>query len=341
MNAPDRAAWLAARRLGIGGSDIAALLGLSPYRTQVDLWMDKTGRLPDIEPDADAAERMHWGTVLEDVVARHYADRRSVRIQRINTQLQHPRYPAALANIDRAVVTEGSRARWDEGSGRVLGADRILEVKTAHALAANSSDWGDPGSDEVPQHYWLQVQWYLAITGLPCGDLAVLFGGQKFAEYTIHADTALQGDLLAQAQGWWERHVVGDMPPDPRTEDDARALWRSHRPGVEKIVDADVAQAVAELQAIKAQIGNEKTEGTLEHRMRQLRDAICCAFGEAEAISYMGRKLATWKANKPSEKTDWRALTEFMNPQPDTVAQFTTTTEGARVLRLSTPKESS
>lgn len=339
MNAPDRAAWLEARRLGIGGSDVAALLGLSPYKTPVELWLDKTRRAPDIEPDAEQAERMHWGNVLEDVVARHYAERRGVRIQRINTQLQHPRYPAALANIDRAIVTEGSRARWDDAEGRVLGADRILEVKTAHALAANSADWGEPGTDEVPQHYWLQVQWYLAITGLPLGDLAVLFGGQKFAEYTIPADRLLQDDLLAQAQDWWQRHVVADMPPEPRTEDDARLVWKSHRAGAEKIVDADVARAVEELQAIKAQIGNDKTEGTLEYRMQKLRDLICSAFGEAEAISHAGRKLATWKANKPSQKTDWKALVMSLAPHDSLLAQFTTETPGARVLRLAANKE--
>lgn len=337
MNAPDRAAWLAERRTGIGGSDIAALLGLSPYKTQVELWLDKTGRAPDIEPDADQAERMHWGTVLEDIVARHYAGLRGVKIQRINTMLRHPAYPAALANIDRAVVTEGSRARWDEAAARVLGADRILEVKTAHALAQGSADWGEPGTDQVPQHYWMQCQWYLAITGLPFADLAVLFGGQKFSEYTIHADAGLQADLLAEAQGWWQRHVIEDMPPQPTTEADARQLWRAHKAGVEKIVDADVARAVAELQQIKAQIGNEKTEGTLEWRMQKLRDVICAAFGEAEVITHAGRKLATWKANKPSQKTDWQALVMSLAPHDSLLAQFTTETPGARVLRLSSP----
>jgi putative phage-type endonuclease len=339
VNAPDRAVWLAERRTGIGGSDIAALLGLSPYKTQVELWLDKTGRAPDIEPDADQAERMHWGNVLEDVVARHYAALRDVKIQRINTMLRHPAYPAALANIDRAIVTEGSRARWDDGAGRVLGADRVLEVKTAHAMAQGSAEWGEPGTDEVPQHYWMQCQWYLAITGLPFADLAVLFGGQKFCEYTIPADAGLQGDLLAQAQGWWQRHVVEDMPPDPTTEADARTLWRAHKAGVEKIVDTDVAQAVAELQRIKAQIGNEKTEGTLEYRMQQLRDVICAAFGEAEAITHAGRKLATWKANKPSVRTDWKAVAAALEPVPELVAEHTTETPGARVLRLSAAKE--
>lgn len=328
---PDRAAWLAERRSGIGGSDIAALVGANPWKTQVDLWMDKTGRTVDVEPGPEAAERMHWGNVLEQAVAAEYAARTGTRVQRINDMLRHPKFPAALANIDRAIVIEGSRARWDGSEGRVLGAAGVLECKTAHALAANSADWGEPGTDEVPMHYWMQVQWYLAITGLPHGDLAVLFGGQRFAQYRIEADPGMQHDMLTRAQDWWQRHVVADMPPDPTTEADARALWRAHRAGAERIVDVDVARAVEELRGVKAAMKQ------MEEREQQLRDLICSAFGDAESITHAGRKLATWKANKPSQKTDWQALVMSLAPHDSLLAQFTTETPGARVLRLSSP----
>ncbi len=336
MNA--REDWLQARKAGIGGSDVAAMLGLSPYKTPLQLWMDKTGRSVET-PDPDAAERMHWGTTLEDVVARHYARLHGVKIQRINTMLKHKDCPVAMANIDRAVVIPGSRARWDDESGKVLGASRILEVKTAHALARNSAEWGNPGTDEVPQAYWLQVQWYLGITGLEFADLAVLFGGQKYAEYIIDADKALFGDLLDEANGWWQRHVVADTPPEPSTEDDARRLWRSHIAGREKIVSADVADAVQQLAEIKENIK------ALEAEEQAQRDIICTAFGEAESISYMGQKLATWKANKASRKTDWKAVADEVGKSidPEIYAlvrdAHTTETEGSRVLRLSKIKE--
>ena len=340
MNAPDRTAWLAERRTGIGGSDIAALLGLSPNKTPLQLWLNKTGRADDAPTDPDAEERMHWGTVLEDVVARHYAERRDVRVQRINDTLRHPDVNIALANIDRAVLEPGSRARWDDKAGRVLGACRLLEVKTAHALARNGAEWGNPGSDEVPQAYWLQCQWYLGISGLPFADLAVLFGGQKFVEYTIPADATLFADLLDEAHGWWQRHVVADTPPEPRTEDDARRLWKSHIAGREKIVDATVAEACVALAAART------TMKAIEQEEQRQRDIVCSAFGEAEAISYMGRKLATWKANKDSQKTDWRSVADDLRNAVSmdaddpvfrvAVARNTTTTEGARVLRLNT-----
>lgn len=179
MNAPTRSEFLARRSAGIGGSDLAALMGLSPYKTPFQLWQEKTGRFePDFSPEQE--ERMHWGTVLEDVVARHYADAKACKVQRINTQLAHPKWPIIIGNLDRVVLTEGSRARWDASAGRVLGAERVLEVKTASAYALRSNGesdttgWGEPGTDQIPQHYWLQVQHYMGLAGLPVADVAVL-----------------------------------------------------------------------------------------------------------------------------------------------------------------------
>ena len=108
----DRTAWLAARRTGIGGSDISAILGLSPWRSPVHVWLDKTGQAPD-EPPANA-EAMYWGKTLEDVVAREYAQRTGRRVQRVNAILRHPQHEWMLGNIDRAIVAEGSRARLDD-----------------------------------------------------------------------------------------------------------------------------------------------------------------------------------------------------------------------------------
>lgn len=331
MNRED---WLKERQSGIGGSDIAALLGLSPYKTPLQLWLEKTGR-EEPQHDSDALERMHWGTVLEDVVARHYSHLHDVRVQRINDTLRHPQAPVALANIDRAVVEPGSRARWDDDARRVLGASRLLEVKTAHALARHGADWGSPGSDEVPQHYWLQCQWYLGITGLPFADLAVLFGGQKYAEYVIASDSGLFDDLIAEADGWWRRHILADTPPDPSTEDEARQLWKSHVAGKAKIVDVTVAEAVDRLAEIKGEIMR------LEEEAQRQRDIILPAFGDAEEITYMGRRLATWRRNKDSVVTDWKALVHYHWPVPpaELIEQFTTTKPGARVLRLNTKEQ--
>ena len=103
MTATSREEWLALRRQGIGGSDVAAILGLSKFKTQQELWMEKTGRLVQ-QQSADAEERMHWGNTLEDVVAKHYAQQSGKKVQRINQILHHPECHIAMANLDRVVL---------------------------------------------------------------------------------------------------------------------------------------------------------------------------------------------------------------------------------------------
>lgn len=100
--------WLAVRKGGIGSSDAAAAVGLSPYKSQLELWLEKTGRdasLPKIDPQ-DEESPANWGNVLEPIVAWHYSKRSSKRVRRINAVLQHPdpKLPWMLANIDREVV---------------------------------------------------------------------------------------------------------------------------------------------------------------------------------------------------------------------------------------------
>jgi putative phage-type endonuclease len=336
MNAPDRTTWLAERRTGLGGSDIAAALGLSQYKTPYALWLDKTGRDTIAEPDDEARERMHWGTVLEDVVAREYMARTGTRVQRINATLRHPTHAWALANIDRAVTEPGRRATWSDGQARVIGASGILECKTAHAMALRGAEWGEPGTDQVPQSYYLQALWYMGITRVDRADIACLFGGQRFAVYPLAFDAAIFDDILNQAGEWWQRHVVADTPPPTVTEAETRQRWPRHAAGAARIVGPEIAQAVAELADVKRRIAE------LEEEEQALRDRVTVAFEDAESISNAGRVLATWKANKDSRKTDWKALSTEWGPPPGSPAaqadieRYTTTTPGARVLRLNT-----
>lgn len=323
MNARDE--WLNARKLGIGGTDMAVVLGLSPYKTPLQLWLEKTGR-SDETPAPDAEERMYWGTALEDVVARRYAELHGCRVQRVNDPLVHPG-GVVRGNIDRAIINPDIAGNVRFKNGR-LTTDRILEVKTAHAMAQNSDGWGQPGTDEVPQHYWVQLQTYLGLSGCESADLAVLFGGQKMVVYSMQADSATFADMVELAGEWWAKHVVSDLPPPATTEDDAKRLWRSHKDGKDRIVDRSIADAVSELKAAKEEID------ALERYCQGLRNMIMPAFEDAESISYMGNKLATWKQNRPSSKTDWKSIASHIGYSQEIFDANTVVVEGARVLRL-------
>ena len=321
MNARDE--WLAARRLGVGGSDIGAIMGLSPYRTPMDVWLDKRGEPQPISN----AEAMYWGTVLEDVVATEYAKRTGYKVQRINGMMLHPQRPWMIANIDRAVVNPAvaGNVRWRDGR---LTTDRILECKTANGFMA--PQWGEPGSDNVPDGYLLQCQWYMAVTGTEVADLAVLIGGSDFRTYTIERNETLIEQMIEAGATFWQG-VISGVAPDPQTVADAQRKWPQHAPGVSVIVDSTVAgacDALAEIALERKRI-EAVEDGFKTHVLKNL--------GAAEEATYMGRKLCTWKTQETA-RIDTKALKEA---HPDIAQQFTTKTT-SRVFRLAkqTTKES-
>ncbi|MBB2775753.1 UNVERIFIED_ORG: putative phage-type endonuclease [Comamonas terrigena] len=107
----EREDWLEVRRTGIGSSDAAAAIGLNPYQSQLELWMQKTGKadlLPTVDRSDDSSP-MFWGTLLEPIVAAHYTKRTGNKVRRVNAVLQHPEHPWMLANVDREVVGASMR----------------------------------------------------------------------------------------------------------------------------------------------------------------------------------------------------------------------------------------
>nr|WP_315232899.1 YqaJ viral recombinase family protein [uncultured Albidiferax sp.] len=153
--------WLSVRKGGIGSSDAGSAVGLNPYKSQLELWMEKTGRdgnLPKTDPN-DETSPMYWGNLLEPIVAAHYTKRTGNKVRRINAVLQHPREPWMLANLDREVV----------GVPDV----QILECKTAGINGARL--W----KEGVPEYIQLQVMHQLAVTGKQAADVAVLICGQE------------------------------------------------------------------------------------------------------------------------------------------------------------------
>lgn len=315
--------FLARRRSGLGGSDMGAILCVSPWRTPLDVWLDKTGRATS---DADSLP-LRFGTYAEEFVAQEYVRATGNRVERFNTLLQHPTAPI-IGNVDRLVVPTGAKRASHMGRVR---ADRILECKTAGIHAAGrDSAWGEPGTDEVPESYLIQGAVYLLLTGCTHLDLAVLIGGNAdFRIYTIGRDPELENLLVETARRWWTDHVLADTPPDPQSETEARQRWPVHAPGVCVEIDDQAAADLRALASIKGGILH------LEKQEKALRDRLLPAFGDAEHIIFQGQQLATFKANKTGQRVDWQAVASELNPPDELIATHTRTQPGARVLRLS------
>lgn len=280
----DRAAWLEARRSGIGGSDVAAVLGVSPWTSPLQLYLDKIGEAP---PERETDQQL-WGVLLEDVVAREYARRHGVTVQPGPQMLRHPDYPWAFANVDR--VVDGGR--------------RGVEVKTTFWFAAG---WGEPGTDEMPQHVVAQVAWYAGITGIEEWDVPVLIGGSDLRVYRYRRDPGLEAMLLDVCGRWWREHVEARVPPAPRSSAEAALRWPRDT-GDQVYASADVELTARALARVKAEIKR------LEAERDGYELALKAELGDASVlVGADGRPLATWKAST-SRRVD---VTRMQQERPE------------------------
>lgn len=192
-----RKSWLEERRGGIGASDMPVLCGLSRWSSPLALWHTKVyGAI-----DGGMTAEQRWGLRLEDAIAGAYLEERpGVELENPGL-VRHPEYPWMLATLDRKALW------WPLGLP-----DRPLELKTCSAFHAD--DWGEPGTDQVPENHLVQVQHQMAVTGCEVADVAVLIGGQDFRIYTVPRSEAIIARLLEIGEAFWRR-VVDRDPPEP------------------------------------------------------------------------------------------------------------------------------
>lgn len=302
----DRQQWLAVRERGIGSSDAAAAVGLCPYKSPLQLWMEKTGRgatLPQVDPQDDASP-MYWGTLLEPIVAAHYTRRTGLRVRRVNAVLQHPDHPWMLANIDREVL----------GAPEV----QILECKTAGLYGARAWDEG------VPESVQLQVQHQLAVTGKQAADVAALIGGQELRIHRLVRDDALIANLVALERVFWE-HVERDTPPpvDGSASCDValRALW-PHDGGqvLDWREDSRMGALFADLLAVRQTLRDQT------HQEALIKQAIQQRMGEATRALFETGEV-TWRRSQDSQAID---VNRLRREAPETAQAFTETRPGSR-----------
>lgn len=279
------------RAKSLGGSDIGAVLGLSKYRSAVDVWMEKTGRS---ESHADSLP-LRFGSFAESFVASEYALATGLSLIHHESAFIHPDHSYMHGHVDRFICS--SPTLFDE-KGDLL-ADRILECKTANPFTAH--EWGDVGTDQVPLPYLVQCAWYLAITGLERADLAVLFGNADFRIYDIHRDLELEGMILDRAKTFWEQHVLADVAPPAQRESDYKQLFsRSEAKAIE--APKETCELIKKLKSINEQIDS------YEQDVSHIKQSIMAQMKEAEVLTHQGQVLATWKAPKPSMRLDTKKL---------------------------------
>ena len=272
-NGDARAKLLEERRTGIGGSDAAAALGISKWRTPLELFLEKTGQLPKDESEQHR-EDFYWGLKHEPLIAEEYELRTDTKVRRRQKAIRNRKFPFALAHVDRVVV-----------GGRI-----VVELKNPSEWARG---WGAPGTDEIPVDYLAQCHHYLTVGEFERCDVAVLRGGNRFAIYRVHPSDIAADRLMKGESEFWNDHVLAKEPPEPRSLDDCRLMWAQSLPS--SIVATDETyKACMRIGELKASLKAAKRE--LEREQFAVEEFM----GEHETLYAPDGKerLATLKTSK-------------------------------------------
>lgn len=307
------------RAKSLGGSDVGAILGLSKYRSAVDVWMEKT----DKEMAVKDSLPLRFGQFAEEFVASEYALSTGLSLASHDAAVIHPEYQYMHGHIDRFVLNGDTPLIGEDGR---ITASRILECKTANPFA--QSEWGEAGSDQVPLPYLVQCVWYMMLTNIDRTDLAVLFGNTDFRIYEITRDLELEQMVLARAIGFWEDHVLKDIPPPASSESDYKTLFGKSTVSKSIEAPAQTCELIKRLNAL-----NEHVE-QYEAEISQIKQSIMGQMQDAEILTFNGKTLATWKSPKPSLRLDAKRLTE---EHPDLVHQYQVPIQNSRRLVIKEP----
>lgn len=278
----------------LGGSDIGAILGVSKYRSAMDVWLEKTGKKVDTK-DSFA---LRFGSFAESFIADEYALLTGEHLVEHSQGLVHSRYSFCVGHIDRFVLEKKGLPLFNSDGG--LHAKKLLECKTANQYS--QSDWGEPGTDAIPLPYLCQCLWYLGITNLSEIDVAVLLGGSDLRVYTVTRDLELESLLFEKAALFWTEHVQKDIPPKPQSMTDCQALFQRASIGKTLEANPEVISLIQQLKALESQAQVE------EAQIDTIKQTLMETMADAEVLTYLGKPLITWKAPKPSYRIDAKRL---------------------------------
>lgn len=280
--------WLAWRSKGIGGSDAAIICGLNKYKSASELWLEKTGQI-EVKP---AGESAYWGTVLEPVIKAEFTRRTGLEVSPVNAILQHPEHSFILGNVDGVVDDP------ELGPG-------IFEAKTANAFLAAAWD------DSVPEMYQLQLQHYLAITGLEYAHIAVLLGGNTFKHQIVPRDNQIIELLIQLERHFWSL-VESNTPPD--IDANSTELLKRLYPDSTKTAIELPDEALDLIQAYETAATKEKeAQARKEDAGNKLKNML-----ESNEKGTVGDRIVTWK----TVNTDRFNTNKFKKEHPELYKQF-------------------
>jgi putative phage-type endonuclease len=291
---------------GIGGSDAAAVCGLNPYKSRYALWVECLNGPEPIE-DPKVLERMELGHKLEPVIADLFTERTGLTVAEFPYLLRHPEHPWMTANIDRLVVPEDDTEV------------AVLEVKKTGAHMASGWD-----TEKVPDHYMLQGQHYLGVTGLPVVWFAVLIGGDEVRTVRVERDDNLISDLMEIEEAFVKLVETKTPPATDGSEATLKALARRF----EVVPKSEVELDVTTVEMVGDLLDRMDDAKALTREIDAIKALLMEGMGENEIGTYEGDTVLTWK-QATRTALDTAALKRAF---PDLFAEFQKTTTYRRFL---------
>ncbi len=296
--------WLEIRKSGIGSSEVATIVGLNPWETPYQLWRRKTG----IDGPKQENAAMRNGHHLEDAVSRMWNDATGLEI------IKRSATDWIIRDNDRPYLQVSPDRTYWLGESRSPEAKGILEIKTTRMKV-------DP--DDLPKYWFCQIQYQMGVSGYTQGSLAWLSAGHgfEFGYQNLKLVEDFYGWLIEEVEKFWTDCILGGKEPDAASIADIMLKYDKHTAGKTVETSDEVFEAYQNLKQVRREID------ALDKRKEELEAVLKMAFGDAEALSYGGETIATWKAPKPSAKFDAKA---FQTAHPDLAKPFLVTTQGVR-----------
>jgi len=252
------------RMSGIGGSDAAAVCGVSRYKTRLGVYLDKIGASDPVETN----QYMHWGNILEPVIISEYEKIKGVKVRAPDEYMINQSHPYIIGKAD----------------GIVDGKDILIECKTA----SSDSGWGEPGTDQVPIEYLMQCAHYAYLYNASTVDIAVLVRGSDFRIYTYNRNKKLEENLIRIESEFWNNYVLKDIPPDPATKSEVDYFYKCS--GKSIVADMNIDEDIHILH----ELNNKKK--LLDKEIQSKKDKISFYMKDAEElISLDGSRRVTYK----------------------------------------------
>lgn len=291
------------RRHFLGGSDVAAILGISPWKTPLDLYLEKTQPRAEDDLSPDRMRVLTRGQRMEPYVVELLSEETGLQVVRRNARYIDPELPFLAAEIDAEAETGEN-----------------IEIKTVSPFKAR--EWGEQQSDEIPVHYTAQAMHGLMVTGRAVCVFGVLIGGDDFRVYRVERDEETIAAIRAREAAFWRNHIEAGVPPEPTTVADIKTLY-GRDAGTAIEASEDVLRHLNDLRNLQAQLKE------LGAQAEAAKEAIQLYMADAAVLTVGGKPAATWKT-RAAARFDQSA---FKAAHPELFEQFKATSE-SRVFRI-------